>query len=411
MRFDIKSYGARCIDNLDFGFKHLATRHIWLVKILLCIQWCAVIYSAAFLNLSGENFGHILFKNDFSSFYTASRFILAHEPQNAYYSELMHAAQNIEWGVASTWSAFFYPPFFLLLCWPLAFVPFSASLAIWSCLGVSLYYNIMRRLLHFPIDAWVILCAPAVFMSVVAGQNSLFVASLMAAGFMWRHTHPLRAGFCFGLMIFKPHFTLLLPIFLIATRQWRIISAALITALIFAGATVLVFGFSIWQDYLVGIQDSATALSYGQVGDAKMQSIFAFARMLGLPLTLSYSLQLCVGLHITYQVWKTARSFPDHEGLAALIATGSLLVTPFLLRYDLALLGIALIWLYNDSRMYGYQRGDTSLACLAYFIPFVPLEFTTTSHIMLAPLIHYALFFSIKQRIVTKSNSHECFTH
>ncbi len=66
---------------------------------------------------------------DFVSSWTASELALRHAPAAVYDMAAHHAAQTALFGqAASRYTAFFYPPVFLLICLPLATVPYLAAL-------------------------------------------------------------------------------------------------------------------------------------------------------------------------------------------------------------------------------------------------------------------------------------------
>lgn len=389
----------RLIDSLDQAVTNIVTQKLWIVQVVIAAHWCFFIIGLARLNIMGFTHDHILVQNDFSSFYIASKLALSNHASDVYQKGAHYLAQQIEWGEDAPYFAFFYPPLFLLLCWPLALMPYSGSLILWSALGSALWYQLVRLYQHTHLDVWVFMLAPAVWISIFSGQNSLFIAALMGAGLFWYRTHPWRAGLCFGVMLFKPHFTIMLPFLLVATQSWMVIIAASCTCAVFAGLATWAFGASIWLSYFDAMGASMQALSQGLIGDEKLQSFFAFGRLLGLPVTVSYTLQFFIAAYVIYQIWITARRVPDHSGLGPLAVVGTLVSTPFLLRYDLALLIVPLIWLYQKGRDHGFRRGEVSLAALAYMLPLIPLELTAMSHILLAPMVHLALFDRIRHRL------------
>ena len=72
---------------------------------------------------------------DFSSFWTAARLALDGTPGLAWNPVAHAAAEHANFGsnagYVQDYYAFFYPPPFLLICLPLAFLPYSAALAVW----------------------------------------------------------------------------------------------------------------------------------------------------------------------------------------------------------------------------------------------------------------------------------------
>ncbi len=68
---------------------------------------------------------------DFTSFYAASKLAIAGHPEAAYDPKIHGAAEDAIFGRKFDYSAFFYPPIFLLYCLPLALLPYFLSLALW----------------------------------------------------------------------------------------------------------------------------------------------------------------------------------------------------------------------------------------------------------------------------------------
>jgi hypothetical protein len=88
------------------------------------------------------------------------------------------------------------------------------------------------------------------------------------------------------------------------------------------------------------------------------------------------------------------------QAAGALLVTGTLLATPFLLRYDLMLLAIPLLWLAGEGTRCGFRRGETAVGMLCFVLPLVPVEVAETSHILVAPLVIASLFVVIARRLL-----------
>ena len=150
----------------------------------------------------------------------------------------------------------------------------------------------------------------------------------------------------FGLLIFKPQLGLLLPLALLAGRQWRAILAAAITALLLVAASVLLFGRELWPTYLV----HAEVLRHVILEDAtgvwhRMMSVFVAARRLGADVPMAYAVQAVVGLAAAVVVllawWRDAPA-PARN---ALLVLGTCLATPYLQDYDMVVGAFVALWL------------------------------------------------------------------
>src|SRR5207247_5240422 len=95
-----------------------------------------------------------------------------------------------------------------------------------------------------------LLLCPAVPFNLMTGQNAFFVGALLVGGFGLLPRAPLAAGILFGLISAKPQLWLMVPIALVAGRQWRALASTAATALLLALATLPVFGLEIWRVWL-----------------------------------------------------------------------------------------------------------------------------------------------------------------
>ena len=185
-----------------------------------------------------------------------------------------------------------------LIVYPLALLPYLQSLAVWLALGLAGYLTALWRIFPKPLTLWVGLAFPAVFWTVTHGQTSFLTTSLFCWGLLQLPRRPVLAGILFGVLIFKPHLGLLLPVALVAGGHWRAVVAAALTAIPSAVASVVLFGTGVWADFLASTSATRSmlesGLDFGQY--YKMQSVFAAARLLGSPMLVAYSLQALVAL-------------------------------------------------------------------------------------------------------------------
>ena len=138
-----------------------------------------------------------------------------------------------------------YPPTFLLLTLPLAWVSMQAGYLSWIVLSAVALVASMRRL-----SAPLVLAVPAVFAAGISGQTSLIVGALLFAGATLRH-RPALAGVMFGIAAcIKPQVGVLVPLVLLASGQWRAMACAAATALLLCLAATLVYGPGVWPDWL-----------------------------------------------------------------------------------------------------------------------------------------------------------------
>lgn len=371
----------------------LALANLLIVPIPTLITWNAV-------SLSGKQ---PEFGTDFLSFYAASALALAGHAADVYRPDLHIAAQLLVFPSLEGFYAFFYPPMFLLLCAPLALLPYYAALAAWLAPTFVACFAALRQWAPL-IGSWGVLVAfigsPAVMSNVFHGQNAFLTTALLAGGIIALERRPVLAGALFGALVFKPHFGLLIPLLLLITFNWRAFLAAGASALAFMLASLALFGAEVWRGYFAITPLAQKALHDNMIGNEKMQSVFAMLRIAGASVNGAYIAQALAGALVCAALVYASRRTQCIRSLGALMVTGVLLTTPFMLRYDLLLLAIPLLWLVNEAARTGFLRGEKHIAGLAFLLPLAPLAIAQTFYILLAPLVIGALFIAQARRIL-----------
>jgi hypothetical protein len=342
---------------------------------------------------------------DFTSFYAASRLVLAGRPE-AVYDVDVHAETEV--GLFDRdlgYAAFLYPPVYLLVCAPLALLPYLGALAMWlgvtgACFAASLAGWLDRRLGFLSLAAF-----PAVLINAAHGQNAFLSAALMATGALFLKKRPILAGVAFGMLAFKPHLAILIPLALIVAGRWRTLIAASATALALTAASLAVFGAATWHGFLVNSPLARATLELGLVDPAKMVSVFAGVRVLGGPVALAYAVQALVVVAVMSILVRVVRSRPDARAEGALIVLASTLASPFLLDYDLALLAVPLAWLAGEGLKTGFRPWEKTTLLAAYALPLVARGLATGLHLPVAPLVIGALLVLVARRALASQGA------
>jgi alpha-1,2-mannosyltransferase len=295
-----------------------------------------------------------------------------------------------------------YPPSSFLIVYPLALLPYLQSLAAWLALGLAGYLAALWRIFPKPLTLWVGLAFPAVFWTVTHGQTSFLTTSLFCWGLLQLPRRPVLAGILFGILTFKPHLGLLLPVALVAGGHWRAVVAAALTALLSAVVSVVFFGTGMWADFLTSTTDTRSMLESGlNFGHYyKMQSVFAAARLLGSPMLVAYSLQALAALAAAAAVvwiWRRPIGDPDMKNAALMAATP--LSTAFIFDYDLMLLAPPIAWLARKGLTDTALPYERTILVAAFLAPFVSRVVGMNTHLLLAPISFAALLVVIIRRI------------
>jgi len=328
----------------------------------LALIW--IVAARGGVDLAGKPLG-----SDFLSFFAASELALQGRAAQAYDVSAHWAAQKAVFGPAVGYSAFFYPPPYLLVCLPLALIPYFASLIVWLAATGYAYWRVLRAWAGPRLDAVVLLAFPAFLVNAGHGQNGFLSAALIGAGALWLDRRPVVAGLLFGALVYKPQLALMIPIALIASRRWTTFAAAAVSAAALCAASYLTWGEAVWRGFLDASPLARAALERHLVGDEKMQSVFAAARLLHGPLALAYVAQGLTALAAAAALfWLQRRDFRGPSEGPALVAA-TLLASPFLLDYDLTLLAFPLAYLAREGLERGFAPFEKSVLIVAYLLP------------------------------------------
>ncbi len=342
---------------------------------------------------------HLHLGPDYLSFYAASLMALEGMPARVYDVAAHEAVQKALFA-QSGYSWFFYPPVFLLVCWPLALASYFVSLGVWLAATFAAYFAMARKLAPSAVGVAPFLAFPAVMMNATHGQNAFLTCALMGAGLLCLASRPMLAGVLFGALAFKPQLGLLIPVLLACGGHWRAFFAAGATVVALCLASLGAFGLETWTAYIAALPEARRVLEDGVFGHEKFQSVFAMLRLAGASLAASYAVQGAIALMIAGALAIAARRSRDALACGALMCAGAALVTPFILRYDLVLLAIPLMWLARDAQRAGLRLHEVIIAALAFLLPLVPLDFTDATRVLVAPLVIAALFGVVLTRVL-----------
>jgi hypothetical protein len=364
------------------------------------LGWIAL--SRGGLDINGKPLG-----TDFVSFYAASKLALAGHPAQVYDTASHLAAQTGLFDRDIGYSAFFYPPLYLLICLPLALLPYLASLALWQGATLLLYLRAVGGFLRGRAMLLPMLAFPAVLQTLGHGQNAFLTTALFGGAILVQKRRPVAAGVLFGLLAFKPHLGIVIPFALIATRRWKTFVAALLTVLAFAVLATLAFGADIWAAYSAASPLALRVLKEGLVEAYKMQSVYAAVRVVGGGSDLASAAQAVVSVGAIAAMAIVLRRRANDDGPNPLMAVAALLASPFLLDYDLTLLAVPLAWLMNEARGKHFLPYEKIVMFAAFVLPMVSRSVGHLAHLPLGPPIIAALFFCVARRTLAPADEGE----
>jgi hypothetical protein len=166
------------------------------------------------------------------------------------------------------------PPFFTLLSFPLAYLPYSQALLVWTslsmlagCFAILLIQQKLEPHAIYSLPSGLLLLSAFLsyfpsFAALQFGQVSLLLLPLIVLG--WRATYdrkPIKAAIFLGLAAsLKPFFALFLLYFLIR-KEWRALWTFSFTLVVCAYLALAVFGMKTYYAYYQACQQIAWAAS------------------------------------------------------------------------------------------------------------------------------------------------------
>lgn len=337
---------------------------------------------------------------DFFAFWTAGRMVTAGEPYKAYDWEANQAAQRALADDPSTpYFPFLHPPQVLLVTTLLAAPPYLLALALFVAGGAYTLLRTLRTIAPHKLTPLVTLAAPALFLNATHGQTGLILASLFGAAAVLIDRRPLLAGICFGLIAIKPQFGLLIPMALAAGGRWRAFAAAGATVLAQAAAATLAFGPGIWLAFAEKTAQARQAiLEQGAVGWEKNHTLFAAMMAWGADPRAAYAAQAALALVVVAAVVAAWRG-KSHAGLkCAFLIAGALLVSPYMLYYDMAILLPAIAIMSAHAMRESFLPYEKSALAFAAIAPLFAFQIAGATTVPVGFLAIFCLFVAMARR-------------
>ena len=280
---------------------------------------------------------------DFVSFWAAGHLALGGYPSLAYDA---HAHRAVEQTVAQMdgLMPFSYPPPFLFFVSAFAWAPYSIAYLLWLSATCGLYWAATK---YFTPPRFAF-AHPAAIVNAMIGQNGFLTSGLFLFGISRVAATPFTAGLILGVLVIKPQLGILIPVALLAGRQWRAIGGAAFSSLTLLVAAALVFGLDSYRGFFAMTQQLAAFMAADRWDWAHQASIFGFFRFIGMPQPFALAAQAIVATTATVLTWRAWARQSEQRG--AILAAATLLVPPYVFTYDSLLLVLPFTILLKDER-------------------------------------------------------------
>jgi alpha-1,2-mannosyltransferase len=371
-----------------------------------CVMWTQ--WQAAAPGIS-------LVSGDFVSFWTAGQLALQGRAADAYSEVSLFFQQVALHKDPDDWAylAFFYPPYFLLLCVAFALLPYFPALCLWLVATCAGYAAALRAMVPKGLrereSVWMLFLGyPAVMVNAGFGQNGFLSTALLGGAAIWLDRQPVLAGICIGCLSYKPQLGIVVPLALVVAGRWRCFAAAAATVLVLAAAATLAFGVGIWPIFMADMAEAQHNWmeAYNPLYLRFWVTVFGAVRLHDGALALAYVLQTMVSVAAILMLIRTLWSRPlgARSGKAEIAAIAACIpfCSPFMLEYDLVILAVPMVWLLGEALRDGFRRGEGIALVFAYLAPALFKITTFDDAVKLSVIAAAALLFVMVLRRMTQ---------
>jgi len=274
------------------------------------------------------------FRNDFRLLYGAV-LTTFHDGYSHLYDPIAQKAAVEGLGPGFYWSLFLNPPPLVWLATPLAALPFSVAIILWTLLllaSATLTWYLVAPgagLAKAGLGLMWLGVVPVSF-GIGVGQSVVLVAAAVAtAWWLAEHDHPVWAGLALSLIAFKPQLALLVPLCLAISGHARVFGAWLVATVFMALLSLALLG----HDGVAGFRAALAVASQWEITRS-----YAVSGLIGSGPQL-YAAQAMVAAATLGAAWRwrgQGTAIPIVAGI-----TGSLLFTPYVGFQDFAMLVLA----------------------------------------------------------------------
>ncbi|MBB5373843.1 glycosyltransferase family 87 protein [Acidocella aromatica] len=332
---------------------------------------------------------------DYSMFWLAGIFA-RHGQAGLLYDHALYAALAAQLLPYKTgWWPFVYPPTILLPASLISVLPLAAGYYLVSLLLLLTSAALLRRA---GIPGWCIgaglISFPAMW-NLYLGQFGLLCGALLVFSLSRLRTQPVLSGAALSLLAIKPQYALLVPVAVLAARQWRAVAAGAVGVVALLGLGWALGGGAMFTAYLgpghTAMHALLTQPPSAQGYQAMGSSVFWLLRGLHLGVAAAYLGQGLVSAACVLLVWRHWR-----EGEVPLAATTfcTLLASPYGFTDDLAIYAVLLPTLARRETPWR----NAALAWLWVLPAFAPKLFAYTGALITPLLLLAGLALSFTQQ-------------
>ena len=298
-----------------------------------------------------------LVSRDFANVWIAARLLLEQSVMDLFVQDVYMTRMQQVFGADYPLHAWSYPPHALLLIWPFGFLEYRTGLVLYWLAGFAAFVFAVlevRRSSNTAGDRGLLVAASVAFvlLAIETTQNGLYTAALLLLGFAWSRSHVLLAAVAFALLTTKPQLGMLLPLWMLADRNWSLFAWTSVLTIAFVALSIAIVGVEPWSGFLertVPNQRLVLSSWYG-LFLPMMTTVFGAGRVLGLESAAAYALHwpvAAVAFATTgYLLWRLQEA--SLRFVSVVCAT--FLISPYGFNYDMGALVILAAIAAGDPR-------------------------------------------------------------
>ena len=259
-----------------------------------------------------------------------------------------------------------YPPTFLFFTYPLGLLPYLAAYAAWMLATAALYSAGVYAIIPRRAAVIAALAPYPVFVNILLGHNGFLTAGLIGLSLASMERQPKRSGIFLGLLTYKPQFGVLFPLALLASRNWRTFASATAATLALGVAATFAFGRQAWPSFIDTLTDRSAGFGQDVGMNVRLDSIYGLLHAVDAPVWLAWEIHGSVAIVVAIVVCVAWAKPLPHALKAAILCIAAVVVTPYVLPYDLCVLSVAVAFLVKDGLTRGFLPGERILMLLSF---------------------------------------------
>ena len=197
---------------------------------------------------------------DFPNYYTAARIVASGRETNRLYDDRWFQEQIAAEGIPLQGKFSPFPPVTALLFVPLAIVDPLTALRILTVLNLAAIAGSIvlltraTRISFHGASLIVLLSGIGLANCLRFGQVYILLAFFLLLGYyFYRDGKRIAAGVCFGVWIPIKYYPLVLLIYFLINREWRVLASALVSACLVVAVGIVVLGWDIHRQFLTSV--------------------------------------------------------------------------------------------------------------------------------------------------------------